>query len=73
MSDLQPTPDQIAKQARKNARKAKVAEAIRIFGHDAVEMAILTKSYSDADAAYTTLQDSNEEDAAAAVEFLYFE
>jgi len=49
-----------------------IQEAREIFGKRAVSLAMEIVEISDADGAYSMLQDQGEEDAADAVEFLYF-
>lgn len=53
--------------------KEKIQEAKAQFGEEAVNLATELVSMSDADGAYTMLEDLGQFEAAEAVEFLYFE
>ena len=50
----------------------RIQEAIDQFGEEAVTLAMELVAMSDADGAYTHLEDMGEFAAAEAVEFLYF-
>jgi len=51
---------------------AKIQEAIEMFGEEPVSLAMELVAMSDADGAYTMLEDMGQFEAAQAVEFLYF-
>lgn len=50
----------------------KIAEAIEVFGDDAVYLALEMVSMSDPDGAYTHLEDMGQFEASEALAFMYF-
>ena len=65
-----PTP---AQPETKQPTAEMLKEAREIFGKHAVSLALEIVALCDPDGAFTMLEDEGEEDAAAAVEFLFFE
>jgi len=55
-----------------NEQAAKIQEAVALFGEETVALAMELVAMSDADGAYTMLEDLGQFEAAEAVEFLYF-
>ncbi len=62
MNSTAPTPTQ-----------EQITSAIKIYGAENVSLAITMVDASDPDCAYIMLQDNGNEDAAEAVEFLFFQ